>query len=137
MLSDFDVTIIGLGPVGSFAALLMENRGLKVLAIDRDIDIYSLPRAVSISDQGLRMAQEIDLDQIYFKNSTEVIKRLPELPEIMDKANQALTYLASGQIPENSNSYTALNDKKSEMVAFRNQSIIGLLLLVIFGLIVF
>ena len=72
MLSDFDVTIIGLGPVGSFAALLMENRGLKVLAIDRDIDIYSLPRAVSISDQGLRMAQEIDLDQIYIKNSTEV-----------------------------------------------------------------
>ena len=55
----------------------------------------------------------------------------------MDKANQALTYLASGQIPQNSNSYTALNDKKSEMVAFRNQSIIGLLLLVIFGLIVF
>ncbi len=45
--------------------------------------------------------------------------------------------LASGQIPQNSNSYTALNDKKSEMVAFRNQSIIGLLLLVIFGLIVF
>ena len=71
------------------------------------------------------------------KNSTELIKRLPELPEIMDKANQALTYLASGQIPENSNSYTALNDKKSEMVAFRNQSIIGLLLLVIFSLIVF
>ena len=71
------------------------------------------------------------------KNSTEVIKRLPELPEIMDKANQALTFLASGQIPQNSNSYTALKDKKSEMIAFRNQSIIGLLLLVIFGLIVF
>ncbi len=71
------------------------------------------------------------------QNTSEVIKRLPEFPEIMDKANQALTYLASGQIPQNSNSYTALNDKKSEMVAFRNQSIIGLLLLVIFGLIVF
>jgi len=73
MLSDFDVTIIGLGPVGSFAALLMENRGLKVLAIDRDIDIYSLPRAVSISDQGLRMAQEIDLDQIYIKKPGQSI----------------------------------------------------------------
>ena len=35
-------------------------------------------------------------------NSTsEVIKRLPEFPEIMDKANQALTFLASGQIPQN------------------------------------
>ena len=71
------------------------------------------------------------------KNTSEVIKRLPEFPQIMDKANQALTFLASGQIPQNSNSYTALNDKKSEMIAFRNQSIIGLLLLVIFGLIVF
>jgi ubiquinone biosynthesis protein len=55
----------------------------------------------------------------------------------MDKANQALTYLASGQIPQNSNSYTALKSKKSEMIAFRNQSIIGLLVLVIFGLLVF
>ena len=71
-------------------------------------------------------------------NSTsEVIKRLPEFPEIMDKANQALTFLASGQIPQNSNSYNALSDKRSEMVAFRNQSIIGLLLLVILGLLVF
>ena len=55
----------------------------------------------------------------------------------MDKANQALTFLASGQIPQNSNSYTALNTQKSEMTAFRNQSIIGLLILVIFGLLIF
>jgi len=71
------------------------------------------------------------------QNTSEVIKRLPEFPQIMDKANQALTYLASGQIPQNTNSYTALNTKKSEMTAFRNQSIIGFLVLVIFGLLVF
>ena len=71
------------------------------------------------------------------QNTSEVIKRLPEFPEIMDKANQALTYLASGQIPQNSNSYTALNNAKSEMVAFRNQSIIGILVVVIIGLLVF
>ena len=71
------------------------------------------------------------------ENTSEVIKRLPEFPEIMDKANQALTFLASGQIPQNSNSYTALNTKKLEMIAFRNQSIIGLLTLVIIGLLVF
>ena len=47
------------------------------------------------------------------KNTTEVIKRLPELPEIMHKANQALTYFASGQIPQNSNSYLNLNEKKN------------------------
>ena len=71
------------------------------------------------------------------QNTSEVIKRLPEFPEIMDKANQALTFLASGQIPQDSNSYTALNTKKNEMTAFRNQSIIGLLVLVIFSLLVF
>ncbi len=71
------------------------------------------------------------------KDSTEVLKRLPELPKIMDKANQALTYLASGNIPQNSNSYSALKEKESEMKSFRNQSIIGLLLLVFLGFIVF
>ena len=71
------------------------------------------------------------------QTTSEVIKRLPEFPEIMDKANQALTYLASGQIPQNTNSYTALNTKKAEMTAFRNQSFIGLLVLVILGLLVF
>ena len=72
-----------------------------------------------------------------FQNTSEVIKRLPEFPEIMDKANQALTFLASGQIPQNTNSYSALNTKKLEMTAFRNQSIISLLVLVILGLLVF
>ena len=71
------------------------------------------------------------------QSTSEVIKRLPEFPEIMDKANQALTYLASGEIPQNSNSYTALNTKKTEMTTFRNQSIIGFLVLVILGLLVF
>ena len=71
------------------------------------------------------------------KSTTEVIKKLPELPEIMDKANQALSYLASGQIPQSSKSYLALNEKKSEMITLRNQTTIGLLLLVILGLLVF
>ena len=71
------------------------------------------------------------------KDSVDVIKKLPNLPEVMDKANQALTFLASGQIPQNSNSYNELNVKKSEMITFRNQTIIGLLLLVIAGLLVF
>ena len=71
------------------------------------------------------------------ENSAEVLKKLPELPKIMEKANQALTYMASGNIPQNSNSYSALKEKEMEMKSFRNQSIIGLLLLVFLGFIVF
>ena len=71
------------------------------------------------------------------RDSVDALKKLPNLPEVMNKANQALTFLASGQIPPNSNSYSELNIKKSEMITFRNQTIIGLLLLVIAGLLVF
>ena len=55
----------------------------------------------------------------------------------MDKANQALSYMASGQIPHNSKSYSALKEKEQEMKSFKNQSIIGLLLLVFLAFIVF
>ena len=72
MDKNFDAIIVGLGPVGSFMALLLESYGLKVLAIDKDKDTYNLPRAVSISDQGLRMAQSIGLEDIYLDNSSLV-----------------------------------------------------------------
>ena len=65
----YDAIVIGLGPVGSFMALKLEKYGLKVLAIDKEKDIYPLPRAVSISDQGMRMHQSLDLENIYYKNS--------------------------------------------------------------------
>ena len=71
------------------------------------------------------------------KDSVEVIKKLPNLPEVMDKANQALSFLASGQIPQNSNSYSALKEKEIEMTSFKNKSIIVILLLVILSLLVF
>ena len=71
------------------------------------------------------------------KETSEVIKRLPEFPKMMDKANQALSYLASGKIPDNSNSYSALKEKELELKSFRNQSFVGLLLLVFFAFIVF
>ena len=76
MLSDFDVTIIGLGPVGSFAALLMENRGLKVLAIDRDIDIYSLP---DLSNCGRELSKSMkNSSNENYKSLFRVIRYLYE-----------------------------------------------------------
>jgi ubiquinone biosynthesis protein len=40
-------------------------------------------------------------------------------------------------LKETKDPINSLNEKKSEMIAFKNQSIVGLLLLVIFGLLVF
>ena len=62
---------------------------------------------------------------------------MPELPELVEKANLALTHLAEGQIPQTSNSYSAFKEKQLEMKSFRNQSIIGIILLVFFSYMVF
>jgi len=70
-------------------------------------------------------------------NTSEIIKRLPELPEIMDKANQALTLIAQGRIMPNSSSYYSLKEEEIKIKNFRNNSIIAFLVLVIFLLLVF
>ncbi len=71
------------------------------------------------------------------KDSAEILKKIPEFPKVMENANQALAFLASGQIPQDTNSYSSLTEKKNEMKSLRNQSIIGLLILVFLGVIVF
>ena len=71
------------------------------------------------------------------KDTAQAIRQMPELPELVEKANQALTHLAEGQIPQSSNSYSAFKEKQLEMKSFRNQSIIGIILLVFFSYMVF
>ena len=71
-MEKYDVIVVGLGPSGSLASLLLDTYGLKVLAIEKSKDIYPLPRAVTISDQGMRIAQLADIEEIYLNNSTEL-----------------------------------------------------------------
>ena len=65
----FDVAIVGLGPVGSLLALLLNKAGLSVLGIDKDREIFQLPRAVTINDEGLRIMQRLGMEDIYLENS--------------------------------------------------------------------
>lgn len=54
-----DVAIVGFGPVGAALAGLLGTRGLKVVVMERDRDVFPLPRAAHIDHQGLRTLQEI------------------------------------------------------------------------------
>jgi 3-(3-hydroxy-phenyl)propionate hydroxylase len=56
---DADVAIVGFGPVGTALAGLLAKRGVSVIGIDRDLDVYPLPRAAHIDHQGLRLLQEL------------------------------------------------------------------------------
>jgi 3-(3-hydroxy-phenyl)propionate hydroxylase len=62
-MTDYDVIICGLGPVGQLLALLLGDRGVRTLAFDREPDPYQLPRAAVIDDEVLRIFQSVGLDE--------------------------------------------------------------------------
>ena len=57
----FDVLVVGLGPVGSLGAILFAEGGLKVAAIEKDADVYTLPRAVNLDGEIIRALQPTGL----------------------------------------------------------------------------
>ena len=54
---DFDVGIIGYGPVGAALANLLGQSGLKTVVLEREPSVYHLPRAVALDGEGMRLFQ--------------------------------------------------------------------------------
>jgi 3-(3-hydroxy-phenyl)propionate hydroxylase len=64
----FDVIIVGLGPTGATLANLLGDQGLSVLVLEREADIYDLPRAVHFDDEVMRIFQSIGISDEMSKN---------------------------------------------------------------------
>ena len=58
---DYDVAIVGCGPVGAIAANLFGHAGLRTLVIEREAAPYPLPRAVHIDHEMMRIFQSVGL----------------------------------------------------------------------------
>jgi 3-(3-hydroxy-phenyl)propionate hydroxylase len=56
-----DVLVVGFGPVGAALAGLLGKRGLDVLVVERDQEVFALPRAAHVDHTGLRTWQELGL----------------------------------------------------------------------------
>jgi 3-(3-hydroxy-phenyl)propionate hydroxylase len=58
---DFDVVVVGFGPVGALSALLLGRAGMRVAVIERSPDPVELPRAVGLDGESMRTFQRIGL----------------------------------------------------------------------------
>jgi 3-(3-hydroxy-phenyl)propionate hydroxylase len=58
---EFDVCIIGYGPVGASLANLLGLSGIKTVVLEREPSAYHLPRAVALDGEGMRLVQTMGL----------------------------------------------------------------------------
>lgn len=63
--TDFDVIVVGLGPVGLILANLLGQQGHRVLGVDKILESYRFPRAIHLDAEIIRILQLVGLsDQL-------------------------------------------------------------------------
>jgi len=83
------------------------------------------------------MKNPINLAGDAINKANEVLKRLPDLPVIMDKANDVMNLMTEGKFNPNTMAYHSLKNQELKLEIMRNKVFGGILILVIFVVIVF
>lgn len=87
--TDYDVVIVGCGPVGQLLAMLLGQQGHRVAILERHPEFYPLPRAVTFDDETARTLSRLGInpdtdpkmeffdDDYFLKNGDrEILQRL-------------------------------------------------------------
>ena len=104
--------------------------------LDPDTNIWDISRPI-LENWLKELKDPINKAGEVINEASEVLKRLPDLPIIMDKANDVMTLIAEGKFNPNSLAYHSLREEELKLQLMRNKMLGGVLLLVIFALIVF
>ena len=60
---DYDVIIVGLGPTGGVLANLIAKHNLSIKILEKENQLYNLPRAVHFDDEVMRVFETIGISK--------------------------------------------------------------------------
>ena len=90
------VVIVGAGPTGASAAIMLAQRGIECLLLDRWRDVYPLPRAVHFDDEVFRIFAQLGIAE----QVRAISRPLPGM-QLVDARHRVLAELTrdpSGQV---------------------------------------
>ena len=115
---------------------LMREKGLERLLVMSGIGSF---KNITMRDLKLGIEKPVNLDKTneIISETSEVLKRLPDLPAMVDKANDVITLIAEGKFNPNTLAYRSLIEEELKLKLIRNKMLVGILVLVIIVLLVF
>ncbi len=120
--------------------LLLQKTMVVVEGVARKLDpntnIWEISRPV-LENWLTEIKDPINKASEIIDEASEVLKKLPNLPVIMDRANDVMTLIAEGKFNPNTLAYQSLKEEELKLELMRNKIVGGVLVLVIFALIVF
>jgi ubiquinone biosynthesis protein len=104
--------------------------------LDPDTNIWNISRPI-LENWLKEVKNPINKASKIVNEASEVLKRFPDLPIIMDRANNVMTLITEGKFNPNTLAYRNLREEELKLELMRNKVLGGVLILVIFVLIVF
>jgi ubiquinone biosynthesis protein len=104
--------------------------------LDPDTNIWDVSKPI-LENWLKEVKDPINKASEVVNKASEVLSRLPDLPIIMDRANEVMTLIAKGKFNPNTLAYRSLREEELKLELMRNKILGGVLVLVIFVLIVF
>ena len=104
--------------------------------LDPDTNIWDVSKPI-LENWLKEVKDPINKASEVVNKASEVLSRLPDLPIIMDRANDVMTLISEGKFNPNTLAYKSLREEELKLKLMRNKILGGVLVLVIFVLIVF
>jgi len=120
--------------------LLLQKTMVVVEGVSRklnpDTNIWNVSKPI-LEDWLKEVKDPINKVNEIVNETSEILKKIPNLPIMMERANDVMTLIAEGKFNPNNLSYRNLKEEELKLELIRNKILGGVLVLVIFVLLVF